>query len=418
MKSIPFYLLLLIPGLVLSQPGGTPVSEVVSVITIKKPEFRILSDAYTRLQPISVTPLQIDTTRFDERYEDFDYCRITPKNLSPVSGKIRNAYFTVKLVRNRIDSNVCFTFSMKPGIAESESRFYISVNNHINIVNLIPEMRAYRSYDWILADAYTRREFRRLMRGKRWYDMRIYYEPEDDLYTLTLKGPDDTIDLRVYPVRNNRIVPEALRRPDPAKLFKQYDKMLSRLRKRFDARIDRQVKSWQQTNRQHRLFLEKYYSDEERAMTQEEWMEYVRKVLENEMQYLPDAPFYPILLARYLRYQGFEQRMGDGYNEQTPARCKLNHDSLTRQIREVLFLDKSGMLAVNQTNISFDTPETFTTTFRPRKNRVAVFYLKDGTLALATEFTYDDTRNEYTFLTETFDPGIITIRVVADYLGL
>ncbi|GEM_PF-2637425 len=409
---------MLFPAIVWSQPDNSAAEEIVSVITIRKPEFRILSDAYTRLQPVSSVPLLTDTTRFEERYEDFDYCRITPRQLSRNSARIRNAYFNVRLVRNRIDSNLCFTFSMKPGVHISGGKTYISPSNHLDITMLCPEMRTYRAYTWIVADPYTRKEFRSLIRGKRWYDLRIWYQPESRQYTMTLKGADDSIDLQVYPVRNHRYVPESLRRPDPNKLHRQYSRMLGRIRKRFDANIDRQIRSWRQRDLALNPLPDEYFSEAEKAMTQEQWMEYATKVLANEQEYLPDAPFFPALFMRYLRYQGFGEKAGFDNSGIPPARCRLSSDTLTGSIQQFFILDKVTMVMHRQTMVTFDSPETFITTFRPGKNRVAVFCLKDGSLALASDCSWNASRKEFIFNTEIFDPELITISVVIDYLGL
>lgn len=418
MRSIPLFLIILLPAIALSQPDSNSGEEIVSVITIRKPEFRILSDAYTRLQPVSTVPLLTDTTRFEERFGDADYCRITPKRVSRNSGRIRNAYFTLRLVKNHIDSNLCFTLSMKPGVHESGGRTYIKPSKYLDISTLCPEMRAFRAYEWIVADPYSRREFKALMRGKRWYDIRIYYQPESRQYTMNLKGADDSIDLQVYPVRNNRLIPETLQRPDPYKLYKQYDKLLNRTQKRFDANIDRQIRRWRQRDLEQNPRPDPFFSDAERAMTQEQWMEYAAKVLANEQEYLPDAPFTPILFSRYLRYQGYEYNAGSDNSGTPPARCRLSSDTLTCNIQQMFILDRVTLVVNQQTRITFDSPDTFTTAFRPGKNRVAVFCMKDGTLALSTDFTYNATRNDFTFNTEIFDPDLMTIRVVIDYLGL
>jgi hypothetical protein len=414
--------LILLAQLVASQPGSEASGGDFSVITIRKPDFRILSDAYIRVPEVSgmifSQRFNTDTTHFDQRFESFNYCRVSQKNVHPRTGRIQNTCFRVLLVKNKVDNHLCFTFYLKPGTDNSRWIYFPKNPYGYSISKLCPEYRPYRNFVWSQTQPSTRKEFRHMLGRNRWYDIRLGYEEGSKWYTLTLKGADTVITMQVYPVRNQKIGKQNNFYPDPGKLFKQYQKSLNKTRKRFDARIDKEIAKQiiRDQNRWTKAF--DHFSDEEKRMSREEWNAYVMKIMENEAEYLPDAPFYPSLLKRYLVYNGFTVLVPDVNTDLKSGRCRLSNDSLTRKITWVMYIDTLKMRVIDHCNPVFDSPMTFLCPFKPGNELAALFILNDGTIAVATGCSYDALRNEYLFQAESYDIGFITVGMVLDLLGL
>lgn len=391
-----------------------------SIITIKKPAFCIYSDAYTYVTPFAMAiPRLPDTTSFEGRWESYDYCRTSPKIIHPRTLRIKNAYFRVRLTRNNVNDKLCFTTYARWG--EHNFRYYMRFRRPIvvNMGNLYPEMRCFRRYDWIVYDDISRREFRRMMHGKRWYDLRLEHYEGDEYYTMTLKGPENSSALNVYPFLNNKLISEERNRPDPDRLYRNYSKALDKQRKKFDSRIDRNLRALERTtNRNWYQMLSRHFSEEERAMTREEWIEYYQAIMLNEQNYITFAPLYRSLLTRYLNLNGY-RALTIPVRNQTPANIfRLSGDSISSGIEQVIMINRISSQYYIQTRTPNFSKDIYQSDLTLNDDFVFVMILYDGTIALGNRVSRDSQTEEFIINIETYKPELLTIGAIAEILGL
>lgn len=411
-------LVLIVPWWLTAQTDSLDNPPEVTVITIRAPEQRIYSDAYTYLSLGAMRrPDGIDTTTFDARYQSYDYCRTSLKNYHPRNGRIRNTWFKIRVIRNKVDKRVCFNLVMQPGVGDKIFWFQEG-DLLLSMSHLCPEMRVFRRFDWILDEPLSRREFRRIIHKQRWYDIRLEYEEEDDAYTMILKGAETSLQFRAYPFWNQPLVAGDRNRPDPGKLYKGYSKRLERERKLFDKRIARNIKRGQTDRDREFRRVSAYFSAEEKAMSRDAWINYVGVILSDELTYLRDAPYYPRLFTRYLTYSLYQAntfRIGSRSNY---GRCRVVADSTEHIVHSFYFLHGNSLRYFYQRTIQYDTPSTFISDMTPSTEMTGIFMLQNGMMLIATRVEYDAEYNDYTFYGQLYDPALMTIGEIAELLGL
>ncbi|MFO7722114.1 MAG: hypothetical protein R6V49_02725 [Bacteroidales bacterium] len=419
--------LMLLAGILSAQTDTLPDHYNIGVITIRKPSFRVLSDAYAHYQFISGERLMSDTTSFDNRYASYDYCRVTLKNPHPRTGRIRNDYIRTGIVRNQVNKKTSFDLQLRSTHAVLLANLgpvaiygMGSMPNVINMNRSFPEMKCFRRYDWMLSDTLTKKEFRKYIQRTRWYDIRIEYEEGEEDYTLVLKGAERSLTLQAYPFRNNSLLPEEKTRPDLSKLHHCYAKALKKEQMRFDKRVRKPLKPMQnKEKRQWEYLRSRYFSEEEAKMTKEEWLAYFRQVILNEQEYLPEAPFYPILFFRHLRYSGYVSMPATLRSIRSSAPCCIETDSSQCVVpKTVIFINRNTLEYHSQILTENAGPCCFLAELIPSGDFAALLVLNDNTLALVPVIRFDESRQEYILNAELFPVGILTIRAVMDFLDL
>jgi hypothetical protein len=404
-------------GLLQAQSDTVPPPAEFAIITIERPATRILSDAYLYYEftPGRVFGAdEIDTLTFNQRYQNFRYCRVTPKTPSRLTGKPRNTSFKINPVRNHVSDKTSFNLSIRHGVHE---KFYMRniILTPTSFVQYFPEMRPFRNYDWVLEDGADRRTFRREMRFQRWYDLRLYHEEGDAHFTLELKGDSHTVSMTVTPVRNKKWMPSYLVYPEPERLYKQYQRSLSRIERQFNSRLRRSNRLGN-TTRVSEFWPRAYFSSEERAMTRQEWLDYYADVVFNEAEYLPDAPYYQSLLVRYLDLNGFTEvhpawitetrfRLGEAFREQ-------------RGIEGVLFINPSANSYYRAYNIQVARDGTFTCLAPNTVSCIAIIELSDGNILVAEQISQDQQGGTFRLPAIPFHTDILTVGALTGYLGL
>jgi hypothetical protein len=387
----------------------------------------VLSDAYVHYQFIAGERLLYDTNSFENRYASYDYCRTTLKNLHPRTGRVRNEYLRTGVVRNQVNKKTSFDLQLRSPypvlIYNAGPVALYSSGRSPNILNMnrsFPELRCFKRYNWILTDTLTRKEFRRYIQRTKWYDIRIEYEEGDEHYTLVLKGAERSLSLQAYPFRNNSLVPEERSRPDLTKLHHCYTRALNKEQIKFDKRVRKPIKKMQHMEKRQWDFLRsRYFSEEERLMTKEEWLAYFGQVMLNEQEYLPDAPFYPALFLRHLRYNSFVPMPATLRSIRSSAPCCIESDSAQCiEPGNVIFINRNTLEYHSQLITESAGPCCFMAEMIPSGNFAALIILKDGSLALAPSVRFDELRQEYILYAELFPAGILTIRAVTDFLNL
>lgn len=415
MKTLKWCWLLFVPCLLHAQSDSVAEDPDFAVITIRQPGFRILSAAYTYYVPARFENRTFDTACFETRRQSFEYCGVTRKMIDPKKGTVKNVYFRVIPVKNHLNDKICFTFKIRNGYYEHP----FNKHNVNSLFTLFPEMRCYRRFHWILDEEASRKEFRRFMRKNRWYDLRICYEEGDDTYQMVLKGNEHSLTLKVYPVFNSGLFPfEELARPDPERLHKSYSKALERERKRFDTKIRRRIRGMQTQQNQYWDHIQKYFSEEELAMTKEEWVLYYQEVILNEKEYLPGSPYHPAIMLRALRlkaYQGARTRFLD---VTLRPRCVFEGDSMFHEPTQMIFINKETLQYYMQDVINLTPDGVLLADIPLDMNFVALLSLPDGDIAMMQFRQSDPENNLFWFKGVRFDPEMVTIEAVMEFLGL
>jgi len=427
MRRCLIWLMVLHAGLLSAQSDSAESADRFSVITIARSDFRIYSEAYLlyRFTPGTDAMLLPDTTSFQDRFLSHDYCRTARKQVRRSDGRILNASFAAVNVRNRVSDGVCFRLTPRGGTVFSDgirTRGSRAMIYSWKMTHLMPEMRIYLRYDWMVAEPMTRREFRRMMRKQRWYDVRILHEEGDEVSTMILKGAEENCTLTVYPFRNVKSLPEMWVRPDPDKLYSRYARALSREEHRFNTRIVREMRLVESRQRAPREFMPvAFFSPEEHAMTREEWFEYVMAVMSGESQYILDAPFSMGLLVRYLELNGYVEsgRMSESRTADTHYLMQTPASDMMTAVR-VIFVDKGARIFCGQAfiNRSIWSDNRFQSNYRPHDYDAAFVLLADGTLLFAERVVYEPEQGAYVINGTLYDVSLLTIGIVAQIAGL
>lgn len=402
-----------------SQTDSTAQGDDFSVITIRKPYFRIYSEAYARFIANPIVVSFGDTTRFDERYLDYAYCRTTPKQFAFSGNRISNAWFRVVPLKKRADRRLLFSLKARTGLMEYAGRVRSSPEEP-EMLHLFPEMRCFRKYDWILKEDVNRKAFRRFMRKNKWYDIRIEYSEGDDYYRMTFKGAESSVTFRVSPVRWTGKIFARWATPDLEKMYELYQKDLFKQRSRFDYRISREIRKAKNTEeRQWKSLINNYFSEEEKRMSRNEWLDYCQMILFDEQRYLTDAPFTPLLFTRSLILNSYEMmvlpsgevRSGSFFStscDNTPSMCQMT----------VLFNPNTLEYYPQTYNNNRKIPGLYYSLLNLESGYSILALLTDGTLLLQKSVPFNGEKGYFEMKGVCFIPGILTLREVWDYLEL
>lgn len=421
MKGYIFILLTLCMNVLNAQSDSTASDDFdFSVITVQKPGFRIYSDAYTYYNAVPRRiGFLVDTTSFDARWESLDYCRTTRKATNPQSTRIRNAYFRVRLTRNNVNNKLCFKTAASWGV--HDFTYYMRFRRPVvvNMVNLYPETRPFRMYEWIVYDDITRKEFRRMMQGKRWYDIRIEHEEGDEYFTMILKGSENRVSINVHPFINMKMINEERHRPDLDRLYRNYAKSLDKQRKKFDSRLERNMR-FARNNGNPDLYkmVSRYFSAEEKEMDREEWTEYYQQIILNESSYIATAPFYPSIFTRHLAFTGYRTLMITPRSNTPANRFRLSDEAITSPPVSAIFINRNSLWFYNQGTVRSASNNAYFSDILLNDELVVVLVMKDGTIGIGDNFSPDPETGEYIINLETYKPELLTIGAIAEILGL
>jgi hypothetical protein len=235
-----------------------------------------------------------------------------------------------------------------------------------------------------------------------------------------LKGAEQTLRFQAYPFRNSSLMPEERTRPDLGKLYQCYTRALNQERIRFNKKISKPLKNQQNRDlKQWEWLNNRYFSEEEQSMTRDEWLAYYQRVILNEQEYLPDAPFYPSMLIRHLNYSGYISMPATirSIRATTPC-CIVTESPECQEPQRVIFIDRTTLEYFSQQTPESAGPCSFLTGLIPAGDVAAVIILKNGDLALCQKITFDEMKQEYVVRAELFPTGILTISTVMDFLDL
>lgn len=406
------YGLLLIAKIAFSQTDSLVPDDNFIIIKIQKPGEKAYSPAYMHYRTSSHF---VDTNRFDTRYESFNYCRQTRRIMSERRNRLMNASF--RLVSKPSDSphNPCFKLSGRQGWLLNHNGQIQCVSQDV-VGQIAPEMRHFRHCNWRVEDSLSTGDFKRLMRKKYWYDIRLEYDKETQVFTMHLKGDESRSLLRVTPVYNSKIRKLMHRNPDCNKMYAAYTKTLNKQRKRFDRRTQKQqAKMAKRTVKEPIERIRYLMSEEEKKMTNEEWMEYYSAVVLNEEEYLLNSAFYPELFTRYLMLSGYERISNDLRGNRNFNRLKLNFESDNYPLL-VFYIDKQAMRFYQQTAISSAIDKSIFCDIRLRDDMAVIAVMNDGSIAIAPRLEFTSEEDVFFANAMYINAFMLSIEAATDYM--
>lgn len=231
-------------------------------------------------------PTQVmDSTLFDERFLDTNYYNIFRHQLG-----LDYDFFEIKPIRKTVKNQVWFEMKLT-------TYFY----------NNFPENKAFTGMVWaIVGNEHTRSEFlKTFVKGQKYTDYRLYYRSDLKNFMLRLKTPSGFKELRVVPRFENKEGSISSVQSSYEIRYVRYLEQLDARRKKFNhEQYDRSIKYRMKINKLNSTvwsdFKKKYFSEDEKELTQKEWLEYYDLVLSDEKSALRNSVSSKDKLQRYL----------------------------------------------------------------------------------------------------------------------
>lgn len=227
-------------------------------------KVEILSDAYLYYPDFFDIEYNMDTLTFEERYQNFDYARTNKIDWETIKKE--------KNIEPQIKLNLLTTNDNKIWLSLKYSKEHF------------PELEVYDGMCWIYNSIIDKKDFKnKYIKNKVYTDIRLFYDEENNVFTIELKTPDGFIELSAIAnfLGGNldpKVAKEAcsLRYPDykirleneAEDLNYSIKKNKSRSARMYQREID---KAWRNLRRK--------MSEEENKMSNEEWLNYYKKLM-------------------------------------------------------------------------------------------------------------------------------------------
>jgi len=296
--------------------------------------IELYSPAFIRYDQLQFPqPLEsIDTLCFNSRYADSSYVyteKITYQN------ETKNGYFYP--LKYDDSHNTYYKKKRKKKIAhekQSHIHFFVSkpiegFENKVLVtflsaplagVKLVErsDLEAFKDVTWEIKGYANNKEFQEdIMNQKSWSDIRIEKEADEETCTLILKSRFNEIQLNALPRSTKKFNDEKFNLKEFPKLYRTYQKELSKSGARFDKTIKKTI---QQSEKKFIKEIDekweevtKYMSEEEKQLTRYEWMPYYLKIKGKEMGMIGQEKIDILYLSRFLESEGFTNSKGNDF---------------------------------------------------------------------------------------------------------
>lgn len=278
-------------------------------------EAVILSAAY-QLYPILFQGIvyNYDTLNFEERYHDLRY-----QNVYQRVNRVAEPFVTLHFRKYLM-------FFEKAGKRnETWFRFSADQNTSLNF----PELRAFGGMYWVYKGPLTKKQFkkaylenrkevveigwfgqtkkRKRRRAIRWNDIRVDFDKNNSLFKIEVKTDTGFAAFTAYPVVTG--IPIERSQQTYYRRYQMYDRVLTRRRQRFKggqatsrARYDLNFKrmkdyAWKE--------LQLRMSDDEKVMTEEDWLSYFDMVIADEQKALDNSGLVWTFISKALLLRGY-----------------------------------------------------------------------------------------------------------------
>jgi Leucine-rich repeat (LRR) protein len=276
----------------------------------------ILSEAYLHFADVFGDPRLLptfDSLLFDERYHNLSYANTL---------RITNAQTAYNWNTPRI-------FMWKKnwvniGKKQFAFNFYTKDKAYPSAIALFnKEITVFRGMYWVYDGDLTKKQFKKKytiiwrgasLAGNNWNDIRIYYDDVAKTFTIELKNLRGFERFVAHPVNENINDPE-LSKEQYSKKYTRYLNSLDSRRRRFNKRLLRDKATY---NKNHsklfqglwKGFSEDYFSEQEKQMTQKEWLQYYDWIIANEKEAFANAPVESPLFKRFLTINRYVENVG------------------------------------------------------------------------------------------------------------
>lgn len=269
-----------------------------TVIRIEGEELRVLSKAYlhyARLFNQRQFVYDFDSSLFEERYLDTNFANVWKR-------QPELEYKSIALEGYRWGNRKEVWFDFKRS-GESAWNVHLHTNN--------PEVNAFMGMKWVYVGPLKSREFRKkYLRKNYWTDVRIYYNEAVDNFTIELKHASGFDRITAVPRNYDKSLPLEKSQRLYARRYERYQKVLQRRGERFHQQQQRDQVHYnlayqERIDKAWKAFRETYFSEEEKAMTRQQWFAYYDQVIAREKEALGNAKADRISLLRRLEIEGY-----------------------------------------------------------------------------------------------------------------
>jgi len=253
---------------------------------INKPEY---SWAYKKYYDLF--NYNFDTVRFAERYNDSTYVRTAKIPAGYFQGKKRllDKYFKIRRI---------YRYTKDKDIRKLPN-FIMNLKKYSSSA----ELNAFNGHVWVYSGPLSRQEFaNKYVSRKKWTDTRIRYNSTQNLFTIELKSPHETVTMEAFPVKPDYTTDTKKYLKVYARMDKRYTTSLNRYEARFDKNIARKMARAQKTAWKR---IRAAMSPEEKKMSREEWLDYAMRRLAKEKDSLDNFRTSYSTITRSLDIDGF-----------------------------------------------------------------------------------------------------------------
>lgn len=353
---------------------------------------KLLSPAYIEYDQLYFpNPLKkYDSLSFAKRYLDSSYIytnKINYQNNTPEGyyyplkyDKAHRNWYKKKRLKKIVHpkhSYVLISILDSPKEMEGSILFAVNINDP---ESKREDLKAYSGIVWEALGYSDRKLFEQeLIQQKAWSDVRFTFDQEKTEYRIELKGRFENTSVVVQPRKSTDLTNLKDMDKTGPKMADRYTKALGKSAIHFNKEL---IKTKQKLLRPYDKELKSLWgiveakmSDEEKAWTKDNWLEYYKKVKANEFYLLANKQLGIQYLSRYLESQHFLRSNGlDFYVGQKWVNFELlNKDSTMLDIKDYCMIDMDRKLvkyykATNDNQILYE----------PFHKYMLITQLKDG----------------------------------------
>jgi len=256
--------------------------------TIRKRKYSSAFQYYPELYN-----MRFDTTSFTDRYNDSVYAR---------TYKLPREFFKAKYSK----ALVGHFFKVKRIYKYNKNKEYKKQANFIlNIEKYADykELACFKNYVWVYDGPLNKKEFsKNYVTRKKWTDVRIVYEPSENVFNIELKSPHELVTLQAYPIKQNYSTDYEKYASVNMKLDNRYSKSLKKVQSRFDNNIAKRIARFQKKIWEK---IDKNKSPEEKEMSRDEWIAYAQKRYKAVQDSTQKIQATQYIVTRPLQIDGF-----------------------------------------------------------------------------------------------------------------
>ncbi|MBI2268953.1 MAG: leucine-rich repeat domain-containing protein [Bacteroidetes bacterium] len=292
---------------------------------VVKKDFSILSAAYLNYPDIfRSVHYNFDTLLFNERYADASYINTTKRVRSNYAGG-RFSLYKMKGRRKEVAFNI-------------GSRYSRAIDFN--------ELTAFNGMHWVYNGELTKKQFlKKYIKKKEWNDVRISFDNNNSQFSIELKNDKGFEKISAYPIYNKGTLEKS--REAYNRRFSNYQKALVRRAKRFEKNL---LKDKKRYDNDYILVKQKAWdelllqmSNEERVMTEKQWLEYYDNIITNEKLALNNSSLQLEYFERGMKIRGYNSTILRNNNSK---KSQITYGKLISVSVEFIDENGGGKLAV------------------------------------------------------------------------